>query len=149
MTHEIDNTVASLLVKMTEYCQQMQTLLKNDQEQFGKNDLSTITESNKQKTVLINQMNTLIHKLETAKAQHPTNHLLSDIETSENHPSNQQLKTTISAFKQELSTCYQAVLTNNNIVSSNLQHLKNIWDKLIAAGSDQANVYDRSGNTTK
>ncbi|MDR3476572.1 MAG: flagellar export chaperone FlgN [Gammaproteobacteria bacterium] len=146
MTQAVDSTIVSALAQMTEYCQHMQKLLKNDQERFEKNDLTTIAESNKQKAILVEKMNGLINQFEMAKTEPSTNHLLSDIERLASNP---QLQKTVLAFKTELGNCYQAVLTNNNIVSSNLQHLKNIWDKLIACHSDQTNVYDRTGNTTK
>lgn len=137
--HKImDKTLLSALIEMTEHCQQMQTLLAQDKNQFGKNDLSKMTASNQEKTILIEKINALLHKIGLSQSKHI------DSADSDNKTLF-QMQNRLAELKSEITKCYQSVIVNNNIVHANLQNLKDIWDRLTANQSDKVCVYDHPG----
>ena len=148
MPEQTDKVLISFLSEMTEHCRAMQHLLKQDQNQFSQNNLKPIPASNQQKSLLIEKITQLTQQL-----MHPSETDTNVLQIIEARIANAELlhplKKASLEFKNELALCYQAVLTNNHIVTANLQHLKNIWDKLAACRSEQSAVYDRSGNTVK
>jgi hypothetical protein len=140
------------LKNMIVQCKEMQTLLQTDINSFSKNDLAAVGESNKKKSAVIAQLKNLVSELNNIKMRENAGSFSEAVDKQLIHadaPTRNSVRTQIETLKIELTKCYQYLLTNNNVVFANIQHLKDIWDQLIACGSQMSQVYDHMGNTQK
>ena len=127
------------LKQMLELCQRIQTLLRDDRERFRKNDLPAIEESNKVKTELIGHLTAMINDSNDEIARYSTRLALDDHLLDKNEV---ELKYVIKELKAEASKCYEQIFVNSEVVFSNMQLLKNIWEEIIANRDDDSSVYD-------
>lgn len=124
--------VVDSLKEMIQHCKNIQILLETDRNHFSNNDLKSLEESNVKKAELINQLNQLVTQVDTHEIKSKT-----DIDSIIN-----QLKT-------EVNQCYKLLAVNNNIVFTNMQQLKEIWDKLAVQQRTAESIYDHNGCTVK
>jgi hypothetical protein len=138
MENNKDALILSSLNEMYNYCQEIHTLLKSDVDYFNKNSFELIAESNKKKTDIMTKLAVLTSHLSMT---YPDG-LKQQIEKS---TAQDEMTATIDRLNAEVKECNNFITTNSQIVFSNLQTLKDIWDGL-AAAKKQNNVYDQTGS---
>ena len=140
MTTNKDQSVILVLNKMIQCCEKVRELLKSDKEYFAKNNFSTLTESNKNKMAILNQLNTLTNEFLEIKQTY----------VAEMNPADKTIvQTKLDYLKQEVLDCYKCISTNSSVVFTNLQQLKNVWDTVLAYKENNNNLYDGKGSVNK
>lgn len=145
----MDLTFLSSLKQMVICCHDLQQLLDNDKSNFAQNQFSLIEESNKQKSVLIEQITALAHNINHALKNYTGSLLekvtqaMENVDNSKQHEISEQLE----ALKTEISQCYKKIVINNSITLSGMQFLKDIWDRLLSIDKINDCTYDHLGNT--
>lgn len=141
-------TILSALKDMIVYCRNMQSLLVKDQDSFSHNDMTSLNESNEQKTNVIYKLSALVNEI-TMHAS-PNQHLLENLETqamSFSPNARTEFFTLVDELKSEIAKCYKSMITNSHVVFSNLHQLKTVWDQLSTHKPNMECVYDHKGVT--
>ena len=147
-----ENPLHVSLKKMVAQCQEMQKLLDHDIQSFSKNDLTTVAESNKRKTAIIGQLNAVMQEINFIRMKYDAssvNDIIEKVTLRTDTKLREQMQGTLQTLKNELSKAYKSLLTNSNIVFTNMQQLKDIWDQLLLCSNEMSCVYDQSGNTKR
>ena len=146
----ISNSILSSFKEMIKCCQEIQTLLSNDLSHFSKNEYVSIEENNKKKFDLLNKLNSLAVEINTRHADGSPANFLEKLAQDPNYstPTAQhEINHILQELKSEIEKCYKHVMTNSDVVFSNIQQLKYIWDQLLSKSDNH--VYDRIGNVAK
>lgn len=133
----MDKSISSLmhlLKDMSIRCQDIRELLSLDKLYFSNNNLNGLEESNIKKVDAINQLSILAQEL---KSNVDIDKLTSP-----------ELQNSVANLKSEIAACYDLIVTNNDIVFTNMQQLKEIWDRVVQQTSTDT-VYDHTGSTQK
>jgi hypothetical protein len=137
MENNKDVAMLAFLNDLYTYCAEIHTLLNNDVEYFKKNSFDLIDKSNQSKIVVMEKLAALANQISTAYPEGLTHQVKQSAAPDE-------LTNMIDRLNREVEECSNFITNNSQIVFSNLQMLKEIWDKL--AASNQNNLYDQSGN---
>jgi|GEM_PF-5215310 hypothetical protein len=145
------NEFVSALKQMTTYCRKIKELLDYDQIHFSSNAITSISDSNHQKTILLEKLTTLINEINSSISPALSDGFLDAIEKhAENFDAH--IKTEIMAalneLKSEIQAAYQFLSTNSKIIFTNIKQLHNFWEKLSACSSRNECVYDHKGSTS-
>jgi len=139
----MDSALLTSLKEMLHCCKEIQLLLHKDKDCFSHHQLNLIDLSNQKKVELLNKLNILVNDLHT-------NEKASDLwsKIAKNHQEfipveDVELQQLMQELKSEILTCYKYIGVNSHIVFTNLQQLKEIWDKLLACKSND--IYDNKG----
>jgi hypothetical protein len=139
MSEHSTEHLASSLKEMSEHCQVMLSVLKADRDLFVENDMSALEANNKRKMELIDRLNLLVKGITDRYPQG----ILQDASLSGD------VHELVKGLAPQVSECYDSIAINKNIVYSNMTHLKNVWDKILALKSEMNSVYDRMGQRVK
>lgn len=123
-------------------CEEMYALLEQDVVLFKSEKFTDIDLSNKKKgdvllklSIFINEIN----QLYPSGLSKTLNDQLKDL------PEGHEVKQLFHTLQQCIMDCNQYINSNSSVVLTNLNMLREIWEKLVAIKS-QNNVYDKSGN---
>lgn len=144
------NYLMNALKQIISHCQELQTAFLIDQENFSKNNLSMLDESNQKKKVLINKISTQTNELNTVFFADQNGSLLEKIEKyidSMDAAKADEGKKILAAFSVEIAKCSHNIVVNNNIVHANIRNLKDLWDKLMRGKNESVCLYDHTGVT--
>ncbi len=133
-----DSSLQPLLKEMLQCCQDIQEILKNDKDYFIKNDLASIEKSNIKKKELLEKLNFLSVNM---NSRDQSKDLFERVASA----AQQEVTSLAEKLKIEIAACYKSIIINSTIVFSNLQQLKEIWDKLASYNSNNNCVYDGKG----
>jgi conjugal transfer/entry exclusion protein len=139
----MDGYLLQKISHIRQTCHAIEVLLEADQTHFSNNKMDALGESNQEKTRLLD---TLSHTVGELKSHLQTQYPGKTLDTIDASPAFQEM---ITSLKQELQDCYQALAVNNHIVYANLQHLKAIWDKILASQKSTDCIYDQAGILSK
>jgi len=127
-------------------CREIHDLLKQDSDQFSKDQLVPVEESNNKKMALITKLTTLIGELNTDEQKD----LLGTIIQNKTLPDEQiELRSLAKQLHDEIQNCYKYIVMNSKIVFSNLEMLKDIGDKLTALKTANQETYNETGSIDK
>lgn len=141
-----DNTLFLTLKQMVRCCQDIQALLEADKDHFIQNHLTLIEESNKKKSELIVKLDVLANEL---NGRHPDGLMkrIGQNKTDLTSAGHDELASVVEELKAEVNKCYKYISINSNIVFTNLQQLKEMWDKIVVC--KPGDVYDHTGSTVR
>lgn len=140
----------SSLEKMLDFFQGLRQLLEDDKLFFSQNNIAGIEESNKKKSILLEELAQLVNEFNETSFANKNDTL---IETLSKNSKNLQpgVRNSIHELAQKLEAemveCYESLAVNNKIVFSNIQKLKEFWEKLSSFKLDGECVYDAKANT--
>lgn len=136
VTEDLSTQFSVLAQEMLQLCQAMQALLEQDATYFVHNQLPDIEASNQKKLHLIEQLNNLLKQLQ----MHYPQSMLQE---------NVLLPSSVAAaLKAEVNKCYKHITLNSELIFTNLNLLKEVWDGLLAA-RNESHVYERAGQVNK
>lgn len=148
MENKVSDWIIAQFEKIALSCKELHALLNDDLEHFGKNDLQALGQSNTKKTELMTQLITLVDDLKQEIR-------LSDADSSglfdkavnklEIESEKNQLTTIMHEIKSEINHCSNFILTNGQVFSRSLKHLKNMWDLALSMNKTETGVYDHTG----
>lgn len=143
------NTWMSLIKKVINACQEMTTLLQEDQNKFSKHDVLNFKDSDQQKLAVIGTMSACIEELKANCVPGEQKNLFAALTSKIVHIPQQSVqnewKNLLNQLNSELEKCYHHIMTNRLIVQGNMQQLKSLWDQLNACRTDTGSVYERTG----
>ena len=142
MSNESQMLLISTLKEMLNCCQKIHGLLKNDGHLFTNDQFESINNSNKMKIEWITKLSNLVSELTTA---HPQGFMEQVKQSKDNSSETSELRLLANQLNNEVMHCYQYIRINSSVLSTNLQMLKNVWDKLIMLKSEDK-LYDVSGH---
>lgn len=133
-----DAKLALALKEIIEYCRTLHHSLKDDVDYFTHDNFAALEVSNKKKSQLIVQLSSVIYELSKI---YPSG--LKEAITQ--LPSSHEIKQLLVQLNDEVVQCNHYIASNSGVVLTNLNMLKEIWDKLMALKSENR-IYDKSGN---
>jgi hypothetical protein len=139
MTNDI---LTSSLKKMLSHCQELHRLLVEDQHYFINKDMDGLEQSNKRKTDLLEDLAQLTNHVNELNTKHSATPSLNVIDDESN-----EIKNLRSELENEMVKCYEHLAVNNKIVITNIQRIKEFWNKLTSLSTEAAFVYDQKANT--
>lgn len=135
----------SSIQEMLQCCRDIQLLLTEDKNIFSQQNLPSLEKSNQQKMELLTKIGALA---EYIKMQHLQNIAVDATSGKEILPASSmstEIQTLLSDLKAEIALCYKSIMTNSTIVFTNLQQLKEVWDKLLSYNASSDCLYDDKG----
>lgn len=145
------NSFISSLKDILNCFQDLRQLLDEDKNFIDKKNADHIEESNKKKSAVLENLAYLLNEFKSGLAPHESNNFLEVIEanTKDFHPDlKNEAQAIAKNLESEMLLCFESLAINNKIVFSNLQRLKDFWDKLSAIQLQRECVYDAKANTT-
>lgn len=133
---------------MSSYCKELHDLLRDDLAYFGKNDLESLGQSNIKKTEIIDQLAFLVDGLKkevVIPESNSSGFFEKIIDNVQPESEKDQLKSVVQEIKSEINNCSNFILTNNQVFSKSLQHLKNMWELVLSMNKTEIGVYDHTG----
>lgn len=152
MSNDMDTFVSSLK-EMIDHCENIQKSLVSDKNDFTINKFTNIDDSNRYKTMLLEQVNQLSTDLRKNAVLLPYQGSL--LEALKQHANNiaensqQEFTQLVTEFEIQITKCYEALAINNKIIYSNLDRLQDIWEQFMSCKPSASFVYDSKGKTGK
>lgn len=136
------------LGQLVKACQYLQEMLEKDRLHFDKRAIRSIEESNEKKLANLDKMNKLVNELKNEYPEHFSKILEQD-QQSVTAEMRTELNSMISNLKKEIGSCAKLMSVNGQIISSNLQQIKEIWDKVASFKASYNDTYDHTGRITR
>jgi flagellar biosynthesis/type III secretory pathway chaperone len=152
MSQRSDQEVIATLKQMLQFCHSIQVSLQGDLDHFSKNEMEKIGPSNDLKMQLLTRLSKLTQELKELLPEGTSADMIATLETysaKSDTREKQEMNRLVRDLKLQIEKCYQYLLTNSKVVYTNLSHLNNIWDKLLASKSESQSLYDHRGCTGK
>lgn len=124
--------IRNALQLMIGYCHDLQSLLVADKTYFANSDLSNLELSNRKKEEIIYQLGMIVAGV--------------DLDEIKRH---EGLADVVNELKNEIISCFQYVMVNNEIIYKNMENLKEIFDQIEAHRSKASELYDHTGSSVK
>lgn len=130
---------------------ELNALLKLDQQWFSENNTKALTESDAKKQAFIESISKHVIALQTAFPSAGRNLIESLREHTKHlqHGQHDKVETLIQSLQAKLTEGYEALITNSHIVAMNLRYFDNLWNKLLALAPDKQGSYDKPATQPK
>jgi hypothetical protein len=142
---DMNEMIYKALEQMITSVQQLSELFINDHALFKTNDLATINISNEKKLNLLNSLGNSAAQLQkslptTSSGQNQT---LSDYLNQIDYHHASRIRSKINALHEQLTSGYQQLLCNNQVVTHNLGMINDIWERLLRISRQNLGVYEK------
>lgn len=141
------DSVIDAFKKIANHCHSMHDLLLKDKEHIIKNNIQLLEENNQRKAEVIEQINSLVTHISRNHPEGIWNSLQRN--TSPESQKTEELQIIMEDLSAWINECYQHINVNSNIVYSNLDKLKTVWDQILSFQSKNNCTYDQTGQIVK
>lgn len=139
------------LKDMVNSCDELYDLMQNDTNLFKERDSDKIISSNERKSLLLNHISAITNEVSMLPTSKPDNDLIQNLElaaVSALPTEQEELHSILDQLKHSLPLCLEQVNINSRIITSTLNMMANLWEKLMNL-NDNNFLYDNKGNASR